>query len=184
MSQDDRNRVCPVELADGLDSRIRKFLQNPRKILNPYIKNGMTVFDIGCGPGVFSIEMAKMVGVSGHVIAADLQEGMLRKLEEKIAGTTMEKIIELHKCESDKIGVLSKADLILAFYMIHEVPDKVNFFKEVKQLLKPDGKLLIVEPKMHVSKREFDEMLTSLIDMGFDVVERPKIFFSRSVLLK
>jgi ubiquinone/menaquinone biosynthesis C-methylase UbiE len=70
-------------------------LQNPRKILGPYIKEGMTVLDVGCGPGFFSIELAQMVGKSGRVIASDLQEGMLRKLREKIQGTEFEERITL-----------------------------------------------------------------------------------------
>ena len=55
-------RVCPVEKADRLDTRIRRWLQNPQKILKPYIKEGMTVLDFGCGPGFFSVDMAQMVG--------------------------------------------------------------------------------------------------------------------------
>jgi ubiquinone/menaquinone biosynthesis C-methylase UbiE len=184
MSQDKRNRVCPVELADGLDSKIRKLLQNPQKILKPYLETGMTVLDIGCGPGVFSIEMAKMVGASGRVIAADLQEGMLEILEGKVKGTYLEKIIELHKCEAERIGVSGNVDFILAFYMVHEVPDRADFFKEVYATLKPGGKALIVEPKIHVFKKEFEAMVKSLLDLGFGIVDRPKIFFSRSVLLK
>ena len=81
-----RNRVCPVELAGSLDNKIRRWLQDPRKILAPYVKEGMTALDIGCGPGFFSIEMAKMVGRNGKVISADLQEGMLKKLGKKIKG--------------------------------------------------------------------------------------------------
>ena len=52
----EKNRVCPVELADSLDSKIRRFLQNPQKILKPFVSEGMKVLDIGCGPGFFSIE--------------------------------------------------------------------------------------------------------------------------------
>lgn len=184
MSQNRGKRVCPVENAGGLESAIRKFLQNPRKILTPYVRNGMTVLDIGCGPGVFSIEIAKMIGMPGHVIAADLQEGMLQLLRNKIKGTDLEDIIELSKCDAERTGLSAKVDFILAFYMVHEVPDKINFFKEMHSLLKADGKMLIVEPKFHVSGREFDEMLESLTKMGFKIVERPKILFSRSVLLK
>ena len=77
----DRNHhVCPVKRASSLDNRIRRWIQNPQKILSAYIKEGMTVLDVGCGPGFFSIDMAQMVGESGSVIAADLQEGMLEKL--------------------------------------------------------------------------------------------------------
>lgn len=184
MSQDKSKRVCPVENAGGLDSRIRKFLQNPQKILKPYIKSGMSVLDIGCGPGVFSIEMAKMVGPSGRVISADLQDGMLQILERKIRGTNLEGIIELHRCKAETIGVSKKIDFVLAFYMVHEVPNRTQFFKEIRALLNQDGRVLIVEPNFHVTKKEFSEMLESLVDLGFIAVEMPKVFFSRSVLLK
>ena len=66
--------MCPVEPANSLDSKIRKWLQNPRKILSPYIKEGMTVLDVGCGPGFFSIERATMIGRDGMVITVVLQE--------------------------------------------------------------------------------------------------------------
>ena len=77
-------RVCPVERAGSLDSKLRKWFQNPSKILAPFIKEGMKVLDVGCGPGFFSIEIAKMVGKNGKVFSADLQEGMLQKLRNKI----------------------------------------------------------------------------------------------------
>ncbi len=128
--------------------------------------------------------MAKMVGASGRVIAADLQEGMLQILKKKIKGTNLEKIIELHKCEDKRIGISEKVDFILAFYMVHELPDKDKFFEEVRSLLKEDGLLLIVEPNFHVSKKEFNKMLESLIGLGFEIIDRPKIFFSRTVLVK
>jgi len=55
---DRRNSVCPVEIAGSIDNRIRRWLQNPQKILRPFIKEGMTVLDIGCGTGFFSVDMA------------------------------------------------------------------------------------------------------------------------------
>jgi len=92
-----KKRICPVEKASGLDNKIRRIFQNPQKILGRYIKDGMTILDLGCGPGFFSVEIAKMIGKSGKVIAADLQEGMLQKLRNKIKGTEIEKRIKLHK---------------------------------------------------------------------------------------
>jgi ubiquinone/menaquinone biosynthesis C-methylase UbiE len=74
MKSPERNRVCSVERAGALDISLRKLLQNPQKILKPFIKEGMTVADLGCGPGFFTIEMAKMVGNNGKVTAVDLQE--------------------------------------------------------------------------------------------------------------
>lgn len=184
MSEKSR-RICPVGMAGSLDNRIRKWLQNPRKILGTYIKEGMTVLDLGCGPGFFTIELAGMVGKSGRVIAADLQEGMLGKLAEKIRRTKIAARIKLHKCVDDKIGVIENADFVLSFYMVHEVPDQEAFFKEIYSLLKPNGQFLIVEPKLfHVSKKAFAMTVMKAEAAGFKPVAQPHVLLSRSIILK
>lgn len=181
----ERNRVCPVELANSLDSKIRRWLQNPQRILSPYVKEGMKVLDVGCGPGFFSIALAKMVGESGKVFAADLQEGMLQKVKNKINGTFLEGIIDLIKCEQDKINVPVKVDFILAFYMVHEVPNKDMLFAALKNILHERGELLIVEPKFfHVSKKEFASTIGKAEAAGFIATQGPKLPFSFSAILK
>lgn len=178
------NRVCPVERAGSLDNNIRRWLQNPQKILRPYIKEGMAILDVGCGPGFFTIDMAQMVGESGQVIAVDLQEGMLQKLRAKIQGTELGKRIRLHKSEKDRIGLAEKVDFALSFYVVHEFPNQADFFKELISLLKPQGLALIVEPPLHVSKSAFKETIQLARDAGFTLLEGPKIFISKSVLLR
>ncbi len=178
------NRVCPSEIAGILDNRIRRIFHDPEKILGPYVKEGMKVLDMGCGPGYFSIALAKMVGSSGRVIAADLQEGMLRKVKKKIKGTEIEERITLHKCESDRIGLSEKVDLAITLYMLHEVPYQEKTLNEIASILKPNGHLLIAEPYIHVSKKAFERTIRIAQDAGFTVVEKPEIFFSRAVLLK
>ncbi len=177
-------RVCPVERAGSLDNRIRRWLQNPQKIVGPYIEKGMTVLDLGCGPGFFSIDMAQMVGASGRVIASDLQEGMLQKLRNKIQGTELEERITLHKCEEKTIGVPWNVDFVLAFYMVHEVPNQEEFFIEMESIIKPNGQVFIVEPPFHVSKKGFEVTIRKARDAGFADIERPKVLFSKAVILK
>jgi len=183
MSNENNKRICPVEYAGGLDNSFRRLLQNPGKILRPYIHKGMTVLDLGCGPGFFSIEIAKMLKDSGKVIAADLQEGMLEKVNRKIKGTELEQGITLHKCQEDTIGVIENVDFVLIFYMIHEVPNQLNLLRELKSILKPTGKIFIIEPKFHVSKKAFEEMIDKTRDLGFEIVDKPKVFISRTALL-
>ena len=178
------NRVCPVENAGHLDNKLRRRFQNPREILKPYVKEGMTVLDVGCGPGFFSIEMAELVGDSGRVIAADLQDGMLRKLRNKIRGTQLEERITLHPCEKDSIAVLTAVDFVLVFYMLHEVPDQKAFLDEIGSILKPNGLVLIVEPPFHVAKAAFAEMVRKAGNAGLELVERPNIFLSKTAVLK
>jgi ubiquinone/menaquinone biosynthesis C-methylase UbiE len=184
MVSDKNNRVCPVERAGRLDNRIRRWLQNPQKILSPYIEEGMTVLDIGCGPGFFSIEMAQMVGKSGQVIAVDLREGMLQNLRSKIQGTGLEQRITLHKSEANRIGTSEKIDFALAFYVIHELPDQKHFFEELESLLKPKAQTLIVEPPFRVSKKAFEETIRKARDAGLTPAAGPRVFLSRTTILK
>jgi ubiquinone/menaquinone biosynthesis C-methylase UbiE len=181
----ERNRVCPAELASSLDNRIRRWLQNPNEIVAPYVKEGMTVLDVGCGPGFFSIEMAKLVGPSGKVISADLQEGMLQELGNKIRGTVLEERIKRVKCDQDKINISDTVDFILAFYKVHEVPDKNSFFKQLRSVLSERGQLLLVEPKLfHVSQKAFELTTRVAEDNGFKTYLGPKLRFSWSAVLK
>ena len=184
MNIEKNKRICPVEKAGGLDNSIRKLLQNPQKILKPYIDEEMTVLDLGCGPGFFSIEIAKLLIDSGKVIAADLQEGMLDKVRQKIKGTELEKRIIPHKCQVESIDLNEKVDFVLAFYMIHEVPNQDKLFRELKSIVKPKGQLFIIEPKFHVSKKSFDLMIDRVKEIGFEIKDRPKVFFSRTIILK
>jgi len=183
--ESERNRVCPVELAHSLDNKMRRWLQNPQRILSPYVREGMTVLDIGCGPGFFSIEMAKIVGKNGTVLSVDLQEGMLQKLHNKIKGTELEERMKLIHCTKDIINVTETVDFILAFYMVHEVPDKNSFFHQLKNILSTQGQFLMVEPKLfHVSKKDFEVTTMVAKNNGFTIHQGPTLPFSWSALLK
>jgi ubiquinone/menaquinone biosynthesis C-methylase UbiE len=184
MSTIKSQRVCPVEAAGSLDTRFRKWVQNPQKILKNYIHEKITVLDVGCGPGFFTVEIAKMLNGTGKVIAADLQQGMLDKVKAKISGTDLEQRIDLHRCETDSLNITQQVDFVLAFYVVHEFPNKIGLFNELHYLLNSGGKMLIVEPKFHVNKTGFNQMVSSLEKAGFKTLEKPKVFFSRSVLVK
>ena len=184
MESNRKKRVYPVERAGSLDNRIRRWFQNPQKILTPFIRKGMTVLDFGCGPGFFTIEMAIMVGKSGQVIAADLQEGMLDRLRKKIQGTELQDRILLHQCETNRIGFSKKVDFILAFYMLHEIPDQERFFSEIVNLLKTKGQILIVEPPFHVSKSAFEKSIRRAENAGLQLIERPRVLLSKTAIMK
>jgi len=177
------SRICSVERAGSLDNRIRRWLQDPRRILAPYVREGTTALDVGCGPGVFSVAMAEMVGPSGRVIACDLQEGMLEKLRQKIRGTALEARVALYRCSESSIGVSERVDFALAFYMVHEVPDQDAFFGQLSSVLKPDGRLLLVEPPFHVSRKGFEETIGRARTAGLIPVDRPHVRLGRAVVL-
>ncbi|MCL2116697.1 MAG: class I SAM-dependent methyltransferase [Methanobrevibacter sp.] len=178
------NRVCRAEHSGMLDTKFRKFFHNPEKILKPYISKEMRVLDMGCGPGFFTIEMANLVENTGSVIAADLQEEMLFKLKDKVKNTIFEDKISFLKCEKDKIGLSDDFDFILVFYMLHEVPSQRKFLEELFSHLKANGKILISEPKFHVTKKDFQKSEKIINEIGFKIIERPSIFLSRSIVIQ
>ena len=182
-NRNDRKHVCPTWGAIGLDNFFRKWVHNPQKILKPFIKEGMTVLDIGCGPGFFSLEMAKILHGTGKVIAADLQEGMLEKTGRKINEANLAQTVELHKCDFGKIGIVEKVDFAFAFWMVHEVRNQEKFLEELASILKPDGLIYIIEPKLHVTKTEFGKMVDKIKESGLKIIASPKVFFSRTVVL-
>jgi ubiquinone/menaquinone biosynthesis C-methylase UbiE len=178
------DRVCPVELAGGLDNRVRRWLQDPRRILAPFVREGMSALDVGCGPGFFTVELAHLVGPTGTVVAADLQDGMLARLAAKVKGTPLEGRIEFVKSGVDAIGASRPVDFALAFYMVHEVPDKERFFRQLRTLLRPGGRGLLVEPKLfHVSRTAWEVTLRIAESCGFAPRPGPKLLLSWSAVL-
>ncbi|MBN2777086.1 MAG: methyltransferase domain-containing protein [Bacteroidales bacterium] len=175
--------ICPVEKAGILDSIFRRSIQNPKKIIEPYVSEGEIVMDLGCGPGFFTVEMAKIVRNTGKVFAVDVQQGMLELVAEKIKGSEYQEIVYLHKAEFDNLNFSNKVDFILAFYVVHEI-NRDNLFAELRSILNPDGKILIVEPNFHISKKVYNNMLGVLEKEGFEIILKPTIFLSRAVLLK
>lgn len=143
---------------------------------------GQTAADIGCGPGFFTLPLAQMVGENGTVIAADLQQEMLDKVRKRAAKQNIQNTIKYHVCESDCLGIQDKTDFILAFYMVHEVPDPDSFFRETREITNPGGRLLHVEPKFHVTKKKFQEMIEKAESAGWQPHAYPKIRFSWAVL--
>ncbi|MGO9568679.1 MAG: class I SAM-dependent methyltransferase [Desulfomonilaceae bacterium] len=176
--------VCPWWVGYLLVSPIRRWLQDPEKILSPYISEGMTVLDIGPGMGFFTIPAARMVGDSGRVIAVDLQEKMLKSLVKRAEKAGIAGRIVARLCEPDKLGVSDPIDLCLAFNVVHEVPDAGALFSQIRAILRPTGRLLLAEPAgWHVSTQDFESTLVKASAAGLKLIGQPKIRKSRSALL-
>jgi len=179
-----RERACPYWLAGTLDNPLRRWLHKPEKILDGLVREGQTVLDLGCGPGYFSVGMARMVGEEGRVIAVDLQAGMLELVRRKAERAGLLQRIQLHQCAPDRIGIGEKVDFALAFWMVHEVPDPDSFLNEVRTLLKPEGRFLLVEPDLHVAKIDFQKTLDRACAVGMKPVKELKVSISRSMLFQ
>lgn len=177
------HHVCPWWLAYTFDNPLRRFIHNQKAILGDYVKPGMTVMDIGCGMGYFTLGLAELVGDTGKVIAVDLQQEMLDIMLKRAKRKGLEHRITPHRAKTDSINNSTEVDFILAFWMVHEVPDPVTFFREVAANLKPDAKLLYTEPSFHVPAKRFLEILAAADKAGLTKVRDLTVRFSRAALL-
>ncbi|MGZ4198870.1 MAG: class I SAM-dependent methyltransferase, partial [Thermoleophilia bacterium] len=157
-------------------------LHDPRRILEGLVEAGDTAVDLGCGPGFFTLPMAEMVGPGGRVVAVDLQAAMLDRLRLRAERAGLAARITAHQCTAETIGELPAADVALAFYMVHEVPDVARFLGEVSGALKPGGRFLLVEPRGHVSASVFAATVERAAAAGLRPAATPRVRLSRATL--
>ena len=176
--------VCPWWIAYTFDNPLRHIFHDPEKMFTPYLGEGMTAIDIGCGMGYFSIGMAKIVGESGKIISVDLQQKMLDTLIIRARKSGVSSRITTFLCDENDIGINEKVDFALTFWMVHETPDELDFLKQVHAILKKSGKLVLAEPKIHVPLSEFRKTLSTALESGFKLIDSPKILFSHAAILE
>ena len=178
--------ICPVWLASVLESPLRRLLHKPEEMLAGLLKEGQTALDLGCGPGYFTLGMARLVGESGKVIAVDLQPEMLARVGARAGRAGLQGQIELHQSSFDSIGLpeTGKIDFAMSFWMVHEVGDQMAFLKQVADLLRPGGRFLLVEPVLHIGGAAFQKTVAAAQQAGLRPLAEPKIRISRAVLFQ
>jgi SAM-dependent methyltransferase len=178
--------VCPWWIGYLLVSPLRKLVQDPAAILAPHVREGMTVLEPGPGMGFFTLEAARRVGPSGRVVAVELQPRMLAGLRRRAARAGLAGRIEAREAGPETLGVgdlAGKVDLVLAFALVHELPDAGRFFSEVRATLAPGGKVLVAEPAGHVKAAEFEESLAAAARAGLRREPGPKVWRSHTAVL-
>lgn len=175
--------VCPWWLSATLSTGFRRPFHDPAAILGPFVSPGMTVADIGCGPGYFTVPLAGLVGDRGRVIAVDLQEKMLMRTRRAAERAGIADRIIFHHAAAEAIGITERVDFALAFWMVHEVPDQERFLTQIAGTLAPGGRLLVVEPRLHVSGRKYEAMLGAAVRAGLRVTAGAAVSLSRGALL-
>jgi len=181
------HRICPWWLGYVLASPLRRLIQDPAAIVKPYLREGMTVLEPGPGMGFFTLEMARLVGTSGRVVAVDVQPRMIAGLKRRLAKAGLLERTDARLVPSDSLGLQDlrgKADFALAMAVVHEFPSSSRFFAEVAEAMKPGATLLLAEPSGHVSKTAFEAELQDAATAGLEVTDRPAIRRSQAALLK
>jgi ubiquinone/menaquinone biosynthesis C-methylase UbiE len=178
--------VCPWWGGFFLGSFLRRMVHNPDRILGSLVKPGQTGADIGCGPGLFAVAMAGMVGPSGRVMAVDLQPEMLEQVRRRAVRAGVAERVTLHTCRENTLDLppATSLDFVLAMMMVHEVPDRERLLREIAAAIRPGGALLICEPKFHVRAANFVETVRLAEAAGLVASEGPRVFMCRSVVMR
>jgi ubiquinone/menaquinone biosynthesis C-methylase UbiE len=187
MTDVSKPHVCPWWLGYMLISPIRRFLENPEQILGPYVREGMTVLEIGPGMGYYSLPLARLVGRNGRVICVDVQEKMLQNLRKRAAKAGLLDRITTILASDNSLHLeafQSSVDFVFLFAVVHEVPDQVRLFEEVRRAMKPNGLLFFAEPKGHVKPPEFEQSVQLIKSNGLEITKPLNIWRYHSVLLK
>ena len=140
------------ENKDKLISDERRRLFKPERLLTAAgLKEGMSVFDVGCGNGFFALPAAKIVGDNGRVFGFDIYQEMLDSLNSRAEESDINNIKTLKVSEEganlSEINMLKnkEIDFIIMANILHEVPDINNFLKDYLKFLKNGGRLLVIE---------------------------------------
>lgn len=123
---------------------------DPSKIIDQLeLTTNLVVADLGAGTGFYTIAAAKkMKGGEGRVYAVEVQRDLLKHIEEiakKDALTNIDYLWgNIEKRGGTKIRD-NTADVVIASNILFQVEDRAGFIEEIKRILKPGGKLLLVD---------------------------------------
>lgn len=117
-------------------------------LANLGVKPGMTVCDMGCGNGFYSLRLAEMVGEEGKVLAVDIQQEMLRLLQARAQEQGSDNIQTILGEVDDPNLPEGEVDLILCVDVYHEFSHPEEMLAAMRKSLKPDGRIALLEFRM------------------------------------
>jgi ubiquinone/menaquinone biosynthesis C-methylase UbiE len=130
----------------ALESKERKVLQDPEKIIKKVgLKPRDIVADLGCGTGYFTVPISYVVK---KVYAIDIQQEMLDYLAKKIRNQHITNIELVLSTNPKTIPLPNESvNFLLSVMTLHEFQDKEKVVKEMQRVLKPNGKIAIIDFK-------------------------------------
>lgn len=162
-------RPYPAPLRNLLEHPVRMRYRNPVATLGPFgIGPGETVLDLGCGTGVFTVEMARQVGSAGHVHALDIQEAMVEAARTRVEGAGFASRVSFHHCGAYRLPLESDSvDAVVAIATLSEIPEPFLTMEELRRVLRPGGRVAVSEELPHTGYASQRTVQRWLQEAGF-----------------
>ena len=110
---------------------------------------GMLVADFGAGSGAYTIAIARALRGSGRVYAVDVQKDLLRRIKTETHSRGLDSVVEIIWGDVEERGGSKIADgavdLVLLSNLLFQLPDKRAALIEARRILKPTGRVAIIE---------------------------------------
>jgi len=144
------------------------------------VKPGQAICDMGCGNGFYTLKLAELVGETGQVIAVDIQQEMLRFLEERAKEAGIKNIKPVLGTLVDPKLQPASLDMILLVDVYHEFSHPEHMLKAMREALKPDGRMVLVEFRLEdrnvpiklLHKMSKKQILKEIPPNGFKLIEQ------------
>jgi ubiquinone/menaquinone biosynthesis C-methylase UbiE len=137
---------CPTMLSWLVDGRLADAVAGTQTTLERMdLRPGMTVVEIGPGPGRLLLPAARRVLPGGRAIGIELQAGMLDKFRRKLTREDPGNIELIHSDATQKVLPAECADLVYLCTVLGEIPDRATALAHCFEALKPAGRLCITE---------------------------------------
>lgn len=163
-----------------LDNEWRREVLPPLNVLEALgLRQNDTFADFGCGIGYFTIPAAELVSKTNKVYALDISEEMLIEVERRAQISDVKNVIAIQNGEYDFKLPDATITFGLLANVIHEIENKERVLWEISRILKPSGRLAIVEWEKAVTEngpsieqRIGREELKQLLDAtSFEIVD-------------
>lgn len=140
-------RPMPHQMAAWLEHPWRLRYRNPRQLLPGLdLFAGMRVGDLGCGSGLFTVEMARRVGERGKVHAVDCQAPLLARAQRRVEAAGLAGCVRFHHSGIHQLPLADdELDVAVMVAVIGELPAREAALEEVRRVLKPGGRLVVSE---------------------------------------